>query len=116
MSATTEKVRELLSTRITELDEEKARIQNAIAELGFSPNGDGPTPARTRRGSQRRKRRSGTRTDEALKLIADSPGITASEIARAMRIKPNYLYRVLTDLTKRKLVKKDGRAYFTTAK
>lgn len=116
-SDTIEEVRGLVATRIGELEDERGRLEGALEVLSVrsSSNGDGPTPARAKRGRPR-KRRSGTRTDEALKLIVDSPGITASEIARAMKIKPNYLYRVLTDLTKQKLVKKDGRKYFTTVK
>ncbi|MGH2950511.1 MAG: winged helix-turn-helix transcriptional regulator [Solirubrobacterales bacterium] len=40
-----------------------------------------------------------------------NPGISASEIAKKLRIKPNYLYRVLGDLEKEGRVKKSGRAY-----
>ena len=46
-----------------------------------------------------------------MKLIAAKPGITASEIARELKIKPNYMYRVLSDLQKQGRVRKDGRAY-----
>jgi predicted transcriptional regulator len=49
-----------------------------------------------------------------VKLIRDNPGISASEIAKRMRIKPNYMYRVLGDLQKEGKVKKDGRAYKAT--
>ena len=59
----------------------------------------------------RRRRRGGTRADQAVKLIADNPGITASQIAERMKIKPNYLYRVLAGLEKDGRVRKDGRAY-----
>jgi DNA-binding PadR family transcriptional regulator len=31
-----------------------------------------------------------------------------------MKIKPNYMYRVLSDLEKQKLIKKDGRKYSAT--
>lgn len=44
-------------------------------------------------------------------LIEKSPGIAASEVAKKMKIKPNYLYRVLGDLEKEGRVKKDGRKY-----
>jgi DNA-binding IscR family transcriptional regulator len=44
-------------------------------------------------------------------MIGDNPGVSASEIARRMKIKPNYLYRVLADLEKEGKVRKDGRAY-----
>ena len=36
-----------------------------------------------------------------MKLVGESPGISASEIASKMKIKPNYLYRVLAELEKR---------------
>ena len=47
-----------------------------------------------------------------MKLIATEPGTTASEIAKAMKIQPNYLYRVLAELEKEKKVRKQGRQYF----
>ena len=49
-----------------------------------------------------------------MKLVEENPGISASEIAKSMKIKPNYLYRVLSDLEKEKRVKKKGRKYFPT--
>jgi DNA-binding IscR family transcriptional regulator len=47
-----------------------------------------------------------------VKLVESKPGISASEIAKTMKIKPNYLYRVLGDLEKQKRVKKKGRQYY----
>ena len=44
-------------------------------------------------------------------LVEDKPGISASEIAKQMKIKPNYLYRVLGELEKEGRVKKKGRQY-----
>ena len=64
-----------------------------------------------KKATRRRKRRGGTRADQAVKLVQQNPGITASEIAKSMKIKPNYLYRVLSDLEKQKRVKKKGRTY-----
>ena len=46
-----------------------------------------------------------------MKLITAHPGTSASEIASQMKIKPNYLYRVLAELEKEGKVRKDGRAY-----
>ncbi len=45
-----------------------------------------------------------------MKLV-DEPGISASEIAKTMKIKPNYLYRVLGELEKEGRVTKKGREY-----
>ncbi len=44
-------------------------------------------------------------------LIQENPGISASEIAKKLKIKPNYLYRVLNDEVKAGKIKKDGRSY-----
>ena len=43
-----------------------------------------------------------------------NPGISASEIAKQMKIKPNYLYRVLGELEKEGRVTKKGREYHPT--
>lgn len=65
------------------------------------------TPAR--RG---RPRGSGTRSKQALELVRAQPGITIAELADAMKIKQNYLYRVLPALAKDGLVSKKGRGWF----
>jgi hypothetical protein len=51
--------------------------------------------APTRRG---RPRGSGTRSKQALELVRARPGITIAEMANAMKIKANYLYRVMPSL------------------
>jgi hypothetical protein len=115
VSATTEKVHELLSSALEEIDGERKKVENALAAL--SPNGRRPTPARAPRlargpgRKRRRSRRGGSRIDQALKLIAEEPGSTAKNIADAMKIKPNYLYRVLGELEREGRVVKAGRAY-----
>lgn len=68
--------------------------------------------ARTRRattgGRRGRPRGSGTRALQTLELVKSKPGITIPEIASAMGIKQNYLYRVLPGLEKDgKVVKRD---------
>ena len=40
-----------------------------------------------------------------------NPGISPAEVAKKMKIKPNYLYRVLGELEKEGRVKKSGRSY-----
>lgn len=109
MSATTEKVRELLGTRLTELDEEKVRVERAREALGLN-NGNAAAAIAPPR--KRRKRRGGTRADQAVEIITKEPGISASAIAKQMNIKPNYLYRLLADLEGEGKVRKDKRAYF----
>jgi DNA invertase Pin-like site-specific DNA recombinase len=104
---------QILREQIAELEREAARLKRALSSLTDGREGRrGPgRPRRSAAGTRRRRRRGGTRADQAVKIIADNPGITASEVAKQMRIKPNYLYRVLGDLQKEGRVKKSGRSY-----
>lgn len=115
MSDALAEARELVQNRLNDLNEEQGRLEGALKALDGGvkrgrPAGRRPSGTGSRKPSTR-KRRGGTRADEAVKLITDKPGITASDIAKAMKIKPNYLYRVLSDLEKQKRVKKKGRTY-----
>jgi len=120
-----DEARELVQKRLADLDEERTRLERALAELGGKTTRRAPgrprgskstttasttTAATTPR--RRRKRRGGTRADQAVSLIEKEPGISASDVAKQMKIKPNYLYRVLGDLEKEGRVKKDGRQYY----
>lgn len=119
---------DLVKKRLHELDEERKRLERALAELGGTitrrpgrPPGSGKRgPGRPRKTAaaggtaaprKRRRRRSGTRADQAAALVTQSPGISASEIAKQLKIKPNYLYRVLGELEKEGKVSKKGREY-----
>ena len=104
---------DILRARLRELDTERAKLERALASLTDGKEGKrGPGRPRGSSGApRRRRRRGGTRADHAVKLIAERPGITASEIARELKIKPNYMYRVLAELQKDGRVRKDGREY-----
>lgn len=125
--------REMVQKRLAELDDERQRLERALAELGgkVTRRGPGRPPGSGRRGpgrppkaaaaattgrkpGRRRRRRGGTRADQAVSLVEKSPGISASEIAKSMKIKPNYLYRVLSELEGEGRVTKKGRQYFPT--
>jgi sugar-specific transcriptional regulator TrmB len=113
-----DEARDLVKRRLAELDDERKRLERALSELGGRVTGRprrGPGRPRGKRkkaGAPRRRRRKGTRADQAVALVEEKPGITASEIAKTMKIKPNYLYRVLGDLEKERRVSKKGRQYF----
>jgi hypothetical protein len=64
----------------------------------------------TRRPPDRRKG-TGSRAAESLKLVEAQPGITIPELAVAMGINQNYLYRVLPGLQKEGRVRKQGRGW-----
>ncbi len=116
-----DEARELVEKRLADLDEERKRLERALAELGGKAARRAPGRPRGSKSSstastgtprRRRKRRGGTRADQAVNLITKEPGISASDVAKQMKIKPNYLYRVLGDLEKEGRVKKQGRQYF----
>jgi sugar-specific transcriptional regulator TrmB len=122
-----DEAKQLVEKRLADLDEERKRLERALAELGGKatrrppgrPRGSAGTAAKKTRGRsgapKRRKRRGGTRADQAVNLIEKEPGISASDVAKTMKIKPNYLYRVLGDLEKEGRVKKQGRQYYPAA-
>ena len=101
--------REEIERRLRELRplvDEYHRLEQASAALAGVEPSDGGTPkrrtGRARRGGgtgrRGRPRGSGTRAAQALELVAARPGVTIPELADAMGIKANYLYRVLPTL------------------
>jgi hypothetical protein len=62
-------------------------------------------------GRRGRPRGSGTRGAQALELVKARPGITIPELAEAMGIKQNYLYRVMPSLADEGRVTKSGRGW-----
>ncbi|HLW96748.1 MAG TPA: hypothetical protein VKS25_15335 [Solirubrobacteraceae bacterium] len=122
--------RDEISARLRELQplvEEYHQLEAANAALAGLPGGSSrPAPATTRTrsratparaararrstgsGRRGRPRGSGTRALQTLEIVKSKPGITIPEIASAMGIKQNYLYRVLPGLEKDgKVVKRD---------
>jgi hypothetical protein len=124
-----EKKREI-AARLKELRplvDEFHRLEAAAQALdGVNSTGDSTPPARRSRraraggtaaktgsgsGQRGRPRGTGTRAKEALELVRKQPGITIPELAEAMGIKQNYLYRVLPGLAQDGLVAKQGRGW-----
>ena len=79
------------------LVDEYNRLEKAAAALaGVGGHGGG------------RPRGSGTRAKQALELVRAKPGITIRELADAMGIHANYLYRVMPTLeSEGQVVKRD---------
>jgi hypothetical protein len=116
--------RKEIQARLKELKplvEEYTRLEAAERALsGVGANGaraaSSPAPARRRRsgsggGRRGRPRGSGTRAVQALELVKARPGITIPELADAMGIKQNYLYRVMPTLAEEGKVTKSGRGW-----
>ena len=111
--------RKEIDARLRELRplvDEYNRLEKAAAALSGVGGGAQRTAAAPRRrgsgaggGSRRgRPRGSGNRAKQALELVRTRPGITISEMASAMKIQPNYLYRVMPTLeSEGQVVKRD---------
>jgi hypothetical protein len=115
-------IRRQVRDRMKELQplvEEYRQLEQAITALDKRNGAAGGPSGRTRRGASAgaarrgRRRGTGTRAAEALKLVQDRPGITIPELAEAMGIKQNYLYRVMPGLADEGKVVKSGRGWHT---
>jgi hypothetical protein len=115
-----------IDNRLRELKEEVARLEAGRAALLGGAAKRGPGRPRgstgTRRRSARRpgrprgRRGGGTRANQALELVRSKPGITIPQIAEAMKIEPNYLYRVMPRLVSEGQVRRDGQGWHPVAK
>ncbi|MDQ2700711.1 MAG: winged helix-turn-helix domain-containing protein [Actinomycetota bacterium] len=125
MAAKTDAIRKLVEERLAELDEERTQLVDALAALDGRkgpgrPRGSGGSGRRSKNPSRssnaprpgRRRRKGGTRAEHAEKAITAEPGITASQVAEQLKIKPNYVYRVMADLVKEGRIEKKGTGYY----
>ena len=123
-----EEKRKEIQQRLDELKplvDEFRRLEAAERALaGVTDDGGAPaaTPARRARrasasngggggGRRGRPKGSGTRAVQALELVRARPGITIPELAEAMGIKQNYLYRVMPTLAEEGQIVKSGRGW-----
>ena len=89
-------------------DAAKSATTTASAAPKRRARGGGEGGGGGRRG---RPKGGGTRAAEALDLVRDRPGITIPELAEAMGIQQNYLYRVMPGLAEEGKVTKSGRGW-----
>jgi hypothetical protein len=103
------------------LVEEYQRLEKASAALsgvgaqsthrsrnGRRRNGSSGSAGTGRRG---RPRGSGKRALQAQEIVGAQPGITIPELAEAMGIQANYLYRVMPTLQSEGKVRKEGKGW-----
>jgi hypothetical protein len=124
-----------IDERLRELQDEVSRLEAARSALTGGRRGPGrprgtasrttrPRPTRTRTTRTRTARRTtatprarsarrggNSRATQTLELVRQQPGITIPQIATAMKIQPNYLYRVLPRLASEGQVKRDGQGW-----
>ena len=120
-----------IETRLRELNDERTRLEAALTALRGGarrpgrPGGSRTGASRARETRARKPRRStarrpgrprgsrggNTRANQALELVRSQPGITIPQLAEAMKIQPNYLYRVLPRLATSGQVTRDGQGW-----
>jgi CRP-like cAMP-binding protein len=114
-----------IENRLRELQDEVSRLEAARSALTGGPRRPGrpraaaarTTRSRPARRATRQPRRSstrrggGTRAVQTLELVRSQPGITIPELAKAMKIQPNYLYRVLPRLASQGQLRRDGQGW-----
>ncbi len=111
-----------LEILMEELSVEFEQLKRISGLLESSNGSTSPAPSRPRRRAATkapaaaapraaRPPRGGNRAQQALELIAAQPGLSAADLADAMGMKRNYLYRVLPALEKQGKVTKQGKGY-----
>lgn len=125
-----DKIKEIQS-RLRELKplvDEYHRLESAAAALsgmdGDAGTATGASSGRRARGRRRaasgngrrggRRRGGSTRAQETLELVRARPGVSIPELAEAMGIKPNYLYRILPSLEQEGEVRREDRGWHAT--
>ncbi len=109
-----------IDSRLAELKQEVVKLEAARSALVGTRRGPGrpsgsksstPRRAARRPGRPRGRRAGNTRATQALELVRSQPGITIPQIAEALKIEPNYLYRVMPKLVEDGQVKRDGQGW-----
>jgi DNA invertase Pin-like site-specific DNA recombinase len=116
----THDVRRQVEERLKELQplvDEYERLRQVADLLADTPDagsrkGRGrSTPRRSLEGRGGSRRATGQRSEDALKLIREQPGITVAATAEALGIGTTYLYRLLPRLEREGVIRKEGRGY-----
>jgi hypothetical protein len=123
-----------IDERLRELKDEVGKLEAARTALTSERSRTARTPRATTRtttrgatrgtagakrgrpGRPRGRRGGNTRASQALDLVRSEPGITIPRLAEALKIQPNYLYRVMPALEKDGSIKRDGQGWFPSGK
>jgi Winged helix-turn-helix DNA-binding len=116
----THDVRRQVEERLKELQplvDEYERLRQVADLLAETPDAGSrkprarSTPRRSLEGRGGSRRATGQRSEDALKLIREQPGITVAATAEALGIGTTYLYRLLPRLEREGVIRKVGRGY-----
>jgi hypothetical protein len=117
-----QKAKELLRSRLSEIDQERAQLEHALASLGPASapaSRSGSKPARRPRAKRRsggKRARRGQREAEFLAQIKSSPGAKISDIAGTIGVAPQQLYPIARRLSESGKVTRKGEGFHLTSK
>lgn len=97
MSSTLDAAADALRRAISELDEERRRLEAALRQL----EGDGRGSGGRGRTGRRRIAQRGERLEQMRRVLRENPGIKASEAARLIGITPTHAYGLIRRLRER---------------
>jgi hypothetical protein len=103
---------EAARTALTSEQSRPDRAPRAPRAARAAKRNTGGGARRGRPGRPRGRRGGNTRASQALDLVRAEPGITIPRLASAMKIQPNYLYRVMPSLEKDGTIKRNGQGWF----
>jgi predicted Rossmann fold nucleotide-binding protein DprA/Smf involved in DNA uptake len=103
---------EAAHTALTGERNQRSQPASATRSTRSASRGTRAATQRRRPGRPRGRRSGNTRASQALELVRSEPGITIPRLAEAMKIQPNYLYRVMPSLEKDGSIKRNGQGWY----
>jgi hypothetical protein len=128
---TIDNARQLIQSRLAELEAEAKSLERALASLGEGVGGKRrpgrprkrasvdavpPQPKRARRKRKGKRAPRGQRREQFLAALAKSPGAKVSEIAKELGISANQAHTLAGRLHQQKAIRKSGKGYRLGAK
>jgi hypothetical protein len=121
MATVTDAVRNLIESRLVELDAEARPLERALESLG-SEGGRGrrknaaaaPTPTKLRSSRKRKSTKRaprGKRRDQLFTALKAAPGARPAELAKAIGIKPAQVHALISKARAEKVIVKRGKGY-----
>jgi predicted HTH transcriptional regulator len=123
----TEPVEDTINAQLKTLEQEKKKLEQALALVKGKAATRRRGPAKKKPGRPRkattaakrkpaakkatRSRQGGTRADQALAFLAKNPGATAAEVSKGIGVSGPHAHQVLARLQEKKAVKKKGKTY-----
>lgn len=121
MRSAVDDARQLIASRVAELDAEAKQLERAIASMGESRSQGTQVPLRVARasttaGTAPRKRKAGRaprgqRREQLLAAVKANPGARPVDLAKKIGVKPAQVHALLAKARAEKLVVKSGVGY-----